>query len=361
MRQKGVMKMEILKKIISPTEVFVPRSADFVEKVYIPRENLEKQLIRAIEGTKNILIKGQSGCGKTWLYKKVFKDLHIKYLIVDLSDAAVKGGCIEDAINKSIIEYKVKYFNEESYKEQKAAGVSAGVANANLVTEHIYTKVESALSAAFDYLKCKGNKKSVLVLDNLEHISDSDETLKELNAILMKVDNKDFTKYNVKVLVVGTPVGVDKFYRNTSHMETIGNRIEEIDEVKGLSKKEEVEMFLKKTFINQLGIDFDTKNLSKYAKYILEITSGIPQRLHEYCLSLYYAIEDEGGNTEFKVHKIADKEYLRKSFQKYSTIIQKSMNSYETSEQRRNQVIYCLPKLKRMLFSTAEMETEVRK
>lgn len=49
-----------------PTDVFVPRSAEVVEKVYIQREKLEKQLKRALNGTKNILLKGQSGCGKIW-------------------------------------------------------------------------------------------------------------------------------------------------------------------------------------------------------------------------------------------------------------------------------------------------------
>ena len=132
----------------------------------------------------------------------------------------------------------------------------------------------------------------------------------------MKVDNSDFSKYNVKVLVVGTPIGIEKFYRNTSNMETIGNRIEEIEEVKGLEKKEEIETFIKKTFILKLRICFEPKVLARYAKYILEVTNGIPQRLHEYCLRLFYAIEDGGGTVDFSLHKEADKEYLRESFQK---------------------------------------------
>ena len=93
----------------------------------------------------------------------------------------------------------------------------------------------------------------------------------------------------------------------------------------------------------------------------MDITNGVPQRLHEYCLRLYYAIEDLGGNTDFSAHKIADEEYLRCSLQKYKTIVQKRLNSYETTEQRRNQVIYCLAKIKKNSFSTADMVNIVRK
>lgn len=285
----------------------------------------------------------------------------MEYLVVDLSDAAVNGFSVDDAINRALNIANGKKYMEEGYTEQKSTEFSLGFTSADLLAEHSFSKIDIALKNVFEFLTRKGNIRSVLVLDNLEHISDDEEALRELNAILIKVDNKDFSKYNVKVVVVGTPIGVEKFYRNVNHMDTISNRMEEIEEVGGLAKKEEVEIFLKKTFENQLNISFGDKVIKKYAKYIFEVTGGIPQRLHEYCLRLYYAIEDEGGDTDFRIHKIADREYLRESFQKYSTIIQKNMNSYETAEQRRNQVIYCLPKLKRLIFSTAEVEEVVRK
>lgn len=351
--------MGIFKKK-KPTDVFVPRSPVIVDAVYIPREKLERQLIRAIEGTKNVLLKGQSGCGKSWLYKKVFQDNSVKYLVVDLSDASVEGSSVDKAIENAFNAHRRKEYEKESYTDIKGAEANSLVAKANLQTENTYKRVDTILERVFKYLSNK-KEKSVLVLDNLEHICDSDMLLNELNSILMKVDNFDFSKYNVKILVVGTPIGVEKFYRNVKNMDTISNRIEEIEEVKGLEKKEAISLFLKKTFVDQLGIDFEAKVLNQYSKYILEVTNGIPQRLHEYCLQLYYAIEDNGGKTDFSVHKIADEEYLRTSFLKYSTIVQKHLNSYETTEQRRNQVIYCLPKIKKMIFSTVEMENLVRK
>ena len=357
----GDRKMNLIRRDKNPQQVFVPRSPDIIDTVYIPRTKLETQLIRAVVGTKNILLKGQSGCGKSWLYKKVFKDNKIKYLVVDLSDASVEGKSIESSIETAINVHNGKEYIVDGYKETKAAEASLVVAKANLQTEHEYKNVENTLEKTFKYLLQLGSKKSVLVLDNLEHISDSERLLTELNSILMKVDNSDFSKYGVKILVVGTPIGIEKFYRNVKNMDTISNRIEEIEEVKGLEKKEDIELFINKTFISQLDIVFENKVKRRYAKYILDITNGVPQRLHEYCLRLYYAIEDEGGRTDFDVHKNADEEYLRTSMQKYKTIVQKHLNSYETTSQRRNQVIYCLPKLKKSIFSTAEMEEIVRK
>lgn len=353
--------MNFFRKEKDPEQVFVPRSPEIIDTVYIPRDKLEKQLIRAISGTKNVLLKGQSGCGKSWLYKKVFKDKKIKYLVVDLSDASVEGKSIESAIETAINVHNGKEYVEESYTTTKSTEASAAIAKANLQTEHEYKNVENILEKTFKYLSRLGDKKSVLVLDNLEHISDSEKLLTELNSILMKVDNSDFSKYGVKILVVGTPIGIEKFYRNVKNMDTIGNRIEEIEEVKGLEKKEDIELFINKSFVSQLGVEFNDKVLKKYAKYILDITNGVPQRLHEYCLRLYYAIEDEDGRTDFDVHKKADEEYLRTSMQKYKTVVQKHLNSYETTSQRRNQVIYCLPKVKKSSFTTAEMEEIVRK
>ena len=162
-----------------PTDVFVPRSSTIVDQVYIPREKLERQLYRAIDGTKNVLIKGESGCGKSWLYKKVFKDNKINYLVVDLSDASVEGNSIGRAIESALSINNGKDYVEESYTEVKGAEANTVVAKANVQTEHTYKKIDGILERAFKYLSGLLKQKAVLVLDNLEHISDSDTLLAE--------------------------------------------------------------------------------------------------------------------------------------------------------------------------------------
>jgi hypothetical protein len=43
--------------------------------MYIGREALEEALVNAVNGSRNILIHGHSGCGQSWLYKHTLKEL----------------------------------------------------------------------------------------------------------------------------------------------------------------------------------------------------------------------------------------------------------------------------------------------
>ena len=342
-----------------PEEVFVPRSAEVDLKSYIPRNDLEKELFRAVNGSKNILLQGESGCGKTWLYKKVFAEQGINFEpIIDLAEAAKDGMTIEKVIEQTL-DFGKAYI-KECYKETKSAEVSAvGVAKGGLTTENGFTIRENPVERIYEKLSAK--KTSVLVLDNIEHISHSSERLIELNSLLMKIDNKNFAQYNVKILVVGTPNGVKQFYNNIDNLDTISNRLEEISEVKGLEKGTPIKNIFQKTMLDQLKYTFEDIDKRKFCNYIFEITGGIPQRLHEYCLRLCYAIEDSNGDTNFRVHKLADREYVRKSYSKYVTVIRKAMNSYETDIQRRNQVLFSLGKVKSQAFSSEDIKAIVKK
>ena len=66
------------KKRPKPDTVFTPRSAEVNEKMYVSRERQEEALKKAVGGSKNIIIHGESGCGKSWLYKKVFSEEKIE-------------------------------------------------------------------------------------------------------------------------------------------------------------------------------------------------------------------------------------------------------------------------------------------
>lgn len=61
-----------MKKFLQPADVFTPRSSVINKEMYVPRARHEAALVRAFQGTKNIIIFGESGCGKSWLYKKSF-------------------------------------------------------------------------------------------------------------------------------------------------------------------------------------------------------------------------------------------------------------------------------------------------
>jgi hypothetical protein len=51
-------------------EVFTPRKTEVNENMYVVRGELEAALKNRLNGSQHIVIHGESGCGKSWLYKK---------------------------------------------------------------------------------------------------------------------------------------------------------------------------------------------------------------------------------------------------------------------------------------------------
>lgn len=341
-----------------PEDVFVIRTSTVNEKLYVKREGLEKELKRLIKTAPNIMIRGESGCGKTWLYKNVFDKEGINYEVIDLSKAIKEGMTIEKVIKDKL--NKNKEFIQTGYATEKNAGIKIPVAEGAMSYSEEFTRNETALLEMYENLHHKGSK-SLLVLDNLEQIKDNQQLLDELNSMIMNVDNEDFAEFNVKLLIVGTPSGFKHFRSKAKNIDTLTNRLKSLEEVKGLTLKE-TGTYFQKSMINIMNIKFDESDVDKYIKHIFSITNGIPQRIVEYCLNLCYTIEDEGGVTEYKkVYKAADLRYLKGTLDKSVEVISRKLNSNETSLQRRNQVLYTLGKMKVNTFKTADVEKGLRK
>ena len=79
------------KKIMKITDVFTPRNHEVNLKMYVPRLEHETALLRAIQGTMHCLIFGESGNGKSWLYKKVLDQNKIIYVVANCANATRSG------------------------------------------------------------------------------------------------------------------------------------------------------------------------------------------------------------------------------------------------------------------------------
>lgn len=55
---------------LKPEEVFTPRSPEVNSEMYIARPDLEKALKNALRSSLHVIIHGESGTGKSWLYKQ---------------------------------------------------------------------------------------------------------------------------------------------------------------------------------------------------------------------------------------------------------------------------------------------------
>jgi Cdc6-like AAA superfamily ATPase len=70
------------------SEVFTPRRTDVNKSIYVERPELQTELRRALQGSMHVVIFGDSGSGKSWLYKKVMEDLGAHICTANCGNAA---------------------------------------------------------------------------------------------------------------------------------------------------------------------------------------------------------------------------------------------------------------------------------
>ena len=82
---------EAIKNIVSHrhavTDVFTPRRTDVNREIYVDRPDHEKELSRALKGSLHTIVYGESGSGKSWLYKKVLEDLQAEIATANCANA----------------------------------------------------------------------------------------------------------------------------------------------------------------------------------------------------------------------------------------------------------------------------------
>jgi len=352
-----------------PEEVFTPRKPTINEQMYIQRADIEKELKDAISGTKHIIIHGESGTGKSWLYKKVFNDLKLVYFSSNLANASRF-----QSINKEFenLLNRVNKKTKTSYTLSDNSSIE-GEVGSNIFTVFV-AKIKSVLSigsqthykinakepfeACLEYLYKKARKKqSVLVLDNFESILENKELLKELSDLILLLDDERYGAYNVKLLIVGTPDDILYYFSKISSNAPVLNRLKEITEVSRMTNTQANEL-IERGFKKELG--YVIKDEKKVKNHIIWITDQIPQRLQEYCLILAnLGLDNKTINTDLL--EKANIEWLKDTLSGSYCAIENAMNSRETSVGRRNQTIYALGQLKSSEIKNNDVETIVRK
>lgn len=344
-----------------PTDVFTPRDSKVNELMYISRPDLEKSLIQGLQGTKHLIIHGESGSGKSWLYKKVLRDINVKYKIVNLANAS-RLGSINQAFQ--ILLDREEEATKTSYSEEKKAGAGVpGVASGGLShTGHFTISRKEPFEAVLQELERESRGSfSVLVLDNLERIIENDKLLNELADLITLLDDDIYAEYRVKFIIVGVPNDLTRYFFNTPSFTTVGNRLQEIPEVFRFSEEQTKELVLR-GFVNELGILKEGEEiLDKTSDHIIWVTDRIPQRIHEYCLKLAFeAFEKRRWLCEADL-KVADRKWLEESLYESYSAIEASMNEKDTKAQRRNQVIYALGRINKSGFRYTDIEGTLRR
>ena len=109
-------------------DVFTPRRTEVNSDIYIDRPLLEKELRRSLEGSLHTIIYGESGSGKTWLYKKVLDDLNAYVATANCANALRFGSLTREIQDVAGVEQPRQL---ASQGEEMSAKVNIAVEMAN--------------------------------------------------------------------------------------------------------------------------------------------------------------------------------------------------------------------------------------
>jgi hypothetical protein len=331
------------------SEVFTPRNQSVNAEMYIERGAHEKNLYRSVKGSMHSFLSGESGSGKSWLYKKVFSEKNINFKAVNCANASRQNSITNEIFSKC---FKPGTATKTAYKETKKAGAAFGL-TAELAHEVEYEiQPTDKLLKSYEclYNSCK-EQQTIIVLDNIETISKNQKLMDELSDILILLDDSDYAKYKVKFLLIGVPNEVLQYFSHTKNISSVGNRIDEIPRITGLDSNQILD-FVTRGLVDYLKVSVPETGLKKISRHIYTITLGIPQRIHEYCEGLAYCIEDNNWNYNPSMLDEADTRWLQKGLRECYVVVQNHLNSDETIDGRRNQVIFALGRI-----STHQIDT----
>ncbi|WP_081814773.1 AAA family ATPase [Hyphomonas jannaschiana] len=338
-------------------DVFTPRSPEVNADMYIRRVVQEYALVTNLSTNKHLLIHGESGSGKSWLYKHVFSQEGVPFTAVNMAVAARFND-----VNAALADKFASIKTEVVRKVTSKGGGKGSIGFLSVSAEEI-EEIERLRKEPFEQLleavADKDGKPSFLVFENMEAILGNQKLVNQVSDILILLDDDDYAKYNVRILIVGVPNDMQSYFSQTKNAQTISNRIVEIPEVARLEESDAVEL-LRKGLVEQLGLQPTGVTLEKIAEY----TDYIPQYIHELGLNLAIAVElkaeDKEKITESDL-KFAVGDWISSSFTSDHTAMLSKMNSKSTKVGRRNQVIFAMSQFEKGDFSYRDVETEVRR
>lgn len=350
---------EIFSRAKKPTDVFTPRQAEVNNDIYIHREKHEKSLIRWLDNTMHGFIFGESGNGKTWLYKKVFSEHGINYKIANCTLAASRGSLRAEIFSACMPENSP---TKTGYSETKEAGIEAVFASAGVSHEGTYEILqEDKLLTSFKAISKTSNydKPSVIVLDNIETIIHNQQIMDELADMIILLDDERYSKYKVKFLIVGVPIGVIEYFSRSKNRSSVSNRITELPSVSGFTQSETVEI-VKKGFNDLLKLNFSNLVIEGIGRRVHNRTLGVPQRVHEYCLALYYALEDNNWEPNQTSFEETDINWLEQGLRESYAAIEKHLTGTE-GQNRKRQVLFTIGLFQSHQFTTTEIGETLRR
>lgn len=341
-----------------PQDVFTPRAHSVNPAMYISRPDLETALTNGLRGAKQIVVHGESGSGKSWLYKRVLSQLSYEWLVADLANASRFGSITKEFANQID---RLERARKVGYTETKEANLGiAGFGGGIAHSGNFELTAKEPFEQCLEYLrKSAGKRGAVIALDNFERIVDQPPLVKELADLISLTDNADYAAYEVKLVIVGVPGDLRTYFASVDQQSTIANRLVEVPEVARLPVGE-VATFVARGLVEELGLLVDARDMDDISRHVAWVTDCIPQHLHEYCLELAFIAERSSDVLTREDLDRADAAWLRTSLVSSYTAVEMHMNSRTTAAGRRNQAIYAIGCCTKQDFRYDEIEAIVR-
>ncbi len=353
---------------MKPEQVFTPRSHSINKHSYVERKEHLKSLEEGFKGSKHMFLHGDSGTGKSWLYKDFLKKNNIMHLTANLANASRLGSInkeFENTVNRELKKQKTSYSIKNEGYLQTESGLSGWWTGVVLKAKAMFKRkkqtsykilAKEPFEACLEYLRKKSReKRAVLVFENFESILKKDKLLEELGNIILLLDDERYGNYDVKILIVGTPSDIMYFFSNFPSNAPLSNRIEELTEVSRMTHDETETLFNHGFKI----LNYQVEDKAEIISHLKWVTDRIPQRVQEYCLIIARMGEEE-KRINAQILNLCDKKWIDESLSQAYTAIENVMNSRETSIGRRNQTLYCLSLLEKNEIRINEIEELIR-
>lgn len=172
-------------------DVFKARGQFEISK-YIKRETLENKYDDAIKSGLSILVRGNSGVGKSWLTYYMMQRTKLSYNTVNLALVS-QFGSLDNFFRNAIPRLACKY------SDTKEASVNVALAEGKTSVTNEY---EIGCNCFVEYLK--HNKSDYIIFENFESISDNDKIIKELGCLITLMDDEYISSFNTKFIIIGT-------------------------------------------------------------------------------------------------------------------------------------------------------------
>ncbi|PML07832.1 hypothetical protein BCT85_20170 [Vibrio lentus] len=321
-------------------DVFTPRRHDVNEDMYIQRGEHEENLLDSVFGSMHSLLFGESGSGKSWLYKNVFQEENVPYKVINCSRASTNDSLIDEIFNKCI---SAGQSQQTTYSETHEAGAKFFLTGKLATQSNYEVKTVDKLLASFKAMNAYADgQTSVLVFDNLELIVTNDKLMSELADIIILLDDETYAEQKVKFLIVGVPNDVIGYFSKVKNSSSVANRLEEIEKLVSFDLNQVTE-FVEKGLNEQLHLECNTDVITDISTHVYNVTLGVPQRVHEYCKCLANILKSANWYYDsVKIKDETDLKWLKKSLRNCYSVIESHLNSSTTTEARRNQIIYAL-------------------